>query len=770
MTHDWGAIKANNPLAEIVGKVVQLKKVGNEYKGLCPFHAEKSPSFHVIPDKGFAHCFGCGWHGDVVDFVAATQHITNAEALSILDGGNIKLTQAERKDHAEALAQRDADRQRERAAATDHAAKRWHRAPEAGDDNGYILRKGVPIHGCRAEGENLLLPIYGPDGEIQSIQTIAPDGVKMFQKGAPTKGGRMMIGIPMGRTIICEGYATGASIYEAVPDQICIAFSKGNMHVVARDLVSHGVKIVLAADANAAEEMRVLAAELDCPVAIPDQDEGVKDFNDQATQIGADSVAASFAKAMKDYQVEKNPPARHDDGMPFDLDGIDLKSPPGFVGELTKWIDMQGRRPRSTIAVAAALTAMGNIAGLRYIDGMDGVTSNLFAFCIAGSRTGKEAMLQAATEIIRVAGFAAATHGSIKSEQEIVRNLIRHQAAFYLIDEVGDFLSKVKNAKTRGGASYLEGVVGTLMSVYSKANKFLLLTGDSKEEMRKLLTNELAQTTKKLDEGAKSPFMEIRLESIAKQLASIDNGIEKPFLSVMGFTTPTDFDEMVDYRNATNGFIGRSIIFNERDTTPRTKKNFVAAPMTEQMAATLRMIATGGACDMVAGARVEMLMDRIPIPTTSEAKAMLFDAVDWFDDQAVIHKGRNGLEALYMGAYELVSKVSLILAIPEGTRTAEHVRWAFALIARDVEEKMLMVTANDREKDAPMLAMDARLLAICSIEGGELASVIYNRMRGKSREDIDKALARLCRAGSIRSEDKTNPSNKKVVMRYHAIR
>ena len=120
--------------------------------------------------------------------------------------------------------------------------------------------------------------------------------------------------------------------------------------------------------------------------------------------------------------------------------------------------------------------------------------------------------------------------------------------------------------------------------------------------------------------------------------------------------------------------------------------------------------------------------------------------------------------------YELVSKVSLILAIPEGTRTAEHVRWAFALIARDVEEKMLMVTANDREKDAPMLAMDARLLAICSIEGGELASVIYNRMRGKSREDIDKALARLCRAGSIRSEDKTNPSNKKVVMRYHAIR
>ena len=264
--------------------------------------------------------------------------------------------------------------------------------------------------------------------------------------------------------------------------------------------------------------------------------------------------------------------------------------------------------------------------------------------------------------------------------------------------------------------------------------------------------------------------MEIRLESIAKQLASIDNGIEKPFLSVMGFTTPTDFDEMVDYRNATNGFIGRSIIFNERDTTPRTKKNFVAAPMTEQMAATLRMIATGGACDMVAGARVEMLMDRIPIPTTSEAKAMLFDAVDWFDDQAVIHKGRNGLEALYMGAYELVSKVSLILAIPEGTRTAEHVRWAFALIARDVEEKMLMVTANDREKDAPMLAMDARLLAICSIEGGELASVIYNRMRGKSREDIDKALARLCRAGSIRSEDKTNPSNKKVVMRYHAIR
>ena len=56
-------------LAHIVGGRVKLKKSGRNYTGLCPFHNEKTPSFSVVPDKGFYHCFGCGAHGNALDFM-----------------------------------------------------------------------------------------------------------------------------------------------------------------------------------------------------------------------------------------------------------------------------------------------------------------------------------------------------------------------------------------------------------------------------------------------------------------------------------------------------------------------------------------------------------------------------------------------------------------------------------------------------------------------------------------------------------------------------
>jgi len=318
VTHDWQAIKAKNPLAEIVGKVVALKKIGNEYKGLCPFHNEKSPSFHVIPDKGFYHCFGCGAHGDVVDFIVHTQGMTQSDALAMLDGGTTRLTPIERKEYDAAMAEREAQAQADKARAIAKAQARWERASTDTEGNAYLAKKGVMAHDCKVEGDNLLLPIYGPDGVLQSVQTIAPDSGKKFQAGAPTKAGRMMIGIHMGRTIICEGYATGASIHDAVPDQVCIAFSKGNMHVIARELAADGVSILLACDANAVDEMRTLARELDCPLAAPASG---SDFNDQAQDTGPDSVAATFAKALRDFASAKQAAADEAtaDAQPVDL-------------------------------------------------------------------------------------------------------------------------------------------------------------------------------------------------------------------------------------------------------------------------------------------------------------------------------------------------------------------------------------------------------------------------------------------------------------------
>jgi len=456
------------------------------------------------------------------------------------------------------------------------------------------------------------------------------------------------------------------------------------------------------------------------------------------------------------------------DGLPFDISGVDLKIPPGFVGKIAKWIENQSRRPRENIAVAAALTAIGNIAGLRYIDEFDGVTGNLFTFCVAGSRTGKESIQQSVTMLHRAAGIAPATHGAIKSEQEIVKNLTRHQAAFYVIDEIGIFLQKVKNAQQRGGASYLDGVIGMLMAAYSKADGYLLLTGDAKEEIRSGLLKELSQLSKQADASGETPRLLSRMASISTMLENIDQGLQRPFLSLMGFTTPITFDELVDFQSATNGFIGRSLLFNERDTAPRSKPGFVKTPLPASYEAILLHLAHGGECDLQGASRVEYYGERLAVPSDQMAANMLESALEWFEDQAIAHKGKTGLESLYLGAYELMAKVSFILAVAEGIRTGEHVRWAFALVRRDIEEKIRLVTANDRVKDAPSLALRAKIANV--IDGdGETIGVIYNRLRSNRREDVKAELEKMVNDGIVLMEITVSPRSKIKTEKYRLV-
>ncbi len=79
---DLEYVREHTPIDEVVGVYVQLKSAGGgAKKGLCPFHDEKSPSFHVTPSKGFFHCFGCQVSGDAFSFLMKMEHLTFTEAV-----------------------------------------------------------------------------------------------------------------------------------------------------------------------------------------------------------------------------------------------------------------------------------------------------------------------------------------------------------------------------------------------------------------------------------------------------------------------------------------------------------------------------------------------------------------------------------------------------------------------------------------------------------------------------------------------------------------
>lgn len=461
------------------------------------------------------------------------------------------------------------------------------------------------------------------------------------------------------------------------------------------------------------------------------------DFDDfDANDFGADFVAPE----------PERPQPRKNNG-PFDTSGVDLLSPPGFVGDVAKWIDGQCRYPRRRLAVASAILTVGNIGGLRHEDGHDGVTANMLAFCVAASATGKEAVQQAMAELHRVAGVAPALQGAIKSEQEIMRNLIEHQAAFYIVDEIGIFLGKVRNAQKRGGAAYLEGVFGAIMSAYSKANTHLLLGGDTKRELRKSFAGLLGKAQ---DDGNAQAIA--RFE---RMLRMVDTGLERPFLSVMGFTTPSTFDGVMDGETATQGFVGRALIVSEKDINPAARKGFRRAEMAPALASRLATMYQGGSFDMAASdrARVEFDGARTVVETEPEAARMLDLISDWllsYADEMGEHTGEASV-AMIRRSYEMVAKVSFILAIPGGVRTPDHVRWAFAYVREELDAKIALVFANDNASQRPDESIAARIMSYLDPEKGVSAKVLASRMKMKP-DALDAILQRMQAAGMVTSQ------------------
>src|SRR4051812_16425669 len=101
-------LKSHVDIVQVVQERVPLKKAGVTWKGLCPFHGEKTPSFHVNGDKGFFHCFGCAVGGDVIKFIELYDKVSFPDAVRLLAArAGLQVPEAEDAKH-------DAESQRER--------------------------------------------------------------------------------------------------------------------------------------------------------------------------------------------------------------------------------------------------------------------------------------------------------------------------------------------------------------------------------------------------------------------------------------------------------------------------------------------------------------------------------------------------------------------------------------------------------------------------------------------------------------------------------
>lgn len=237
------------------------------------------------------------------------------------------MTPAEREAYRRKLQamrqQRDADTAQRQQQAAQVAARRWQAAAPATAEHPYLSAKGVQAHGVRLEGEALLIPMRDTAGTLHSLQVIDPEGGKRFQPGGRVKGCYHAIGKPEGVLIVCEGYATGASIHEATGCAVAVAFNAGNLEAVALALRSKypDARLIVAADddwrtdgnpgmSKATAAARAAGGWLAVPVFPEGRPDKATDFNDLHKLAGLEAVRACIEAAqstgdLRNAQLER---------------------------------------------------------------------------------------------------------------------------------------------------------------------------------------------------------------------------------------------------------------------------------------------------------------------------------------------------------------------------------------------------------------------------------------------------------------------------------
>jgi putative DNA primase/helicase len=237
------------------------------------------------------------------------------------------MTQAEREAHRQrveaARQQREADNQVRQQYAATVAAKRWQDADQV-TDHPYLTAKAVQAHGTRAQGGALLIPMRDTAGTLHSVQVIEANGSKRFHPGGRVKGCYFGIGKPDGVLIVCEGFATGATIHQATGHAVAVAFNAGNLEAVAQALHSKypALRLILAADddwltdgnpgiTEATATARSVGGWLATPQFPEGRGEKDSDFNDLHRLTGPEAVRACIDAAAK-----VDPPATNESTWP----------------------------------------------------------------------------------------------------------------------------------------------------------------------------------------------------------------------------------------------------------------------------------------------------------------------------------------------------------------------------------------------------------------------------------------------------------------------
>lgn len=509
-----------------------------------------------------------------------------------------------------------------RAAAECQAA--LDRAKDATMGHPYLQRKKAQPHGIKTLNGDLLIPVY-LDGKISSVQTITPDGAKRFHVGGEIKGGYYPIQGDPHTIIICEGFATGATIASATGATVFVAFNAGNLSNVAlfvRNTAPPDARIIVAADndrfgqSNTGVHQGKKAAELaGCEVVIPqfsDSEEGT-DFNDLAQIRGEDAVKNAFSP-----NAPQEPEPRQNAATP---------PPHGALADICAYYNATSGVPQPGFAIQTALAIGSIVCARNYCTDQENFSS-LFFLNIGKTSTGKEHGKTVCETIFRETGSKLISGDGFTSPGAVMTALLQKPKFISIIDEFGMYLS-ASNNKT---SSMQYEANSSLMQAWGRCH------------------------------GTMRPKNYSAMTLSDKQKNDVNmRDVENPAITLIGSTTPSTFFEAVSHKDVLSGFLNRFLIFSS-DAEISVYRKVTKPPVPNSIVKWIHAIENrakqNGNLTTISSERSRPII--ITISDAAEELRMAF-AYEIVEKQKELEM-RN-LSGLLGRAVEIAMRLSLILAL-----------------------------------------------------------------------------------------------------------
>ncbi len=370
----------------------------NKFKAAIESYGLTPPN--VFHDDGAIHRFSTngkarddsGWYSLHTDGLAAGAFGCWREGLQSTwcAKSDTTMTQAERDTLRQRIKAMQTQREAEQAQRHESAAKEASQrlaATTTCTQHAYLTLKGVQGHGVKVDSAGaLIVPMRDTAGKLHSLQTVSQDGDKRFLYGGLVKGCYHSIGKkPDGVLIVCEGYATGASIHESTGHPVVVAFNTGNLEPVAVALRAKypALKIIIAADDDhltkgnpGLSKARAAAQAVGGLLAVPsfpsDRPDKATDFNDLHQLTGAGAVNACIDAAILCGPTEANDSAvawPEPTPLPNALPPVDPFDADLLPEALRPWIMDIAHRMQcpADFPAVAALVALSSLIGARAV-------------------------------------------------------------------------------------------------------------------------------------------------------------------------------------------------------------------------------------------------------------------------------------------------------------------------------------------------------------------------------------------------------------------